>query len=96
MNARGTIVALSLVGLSLGGCYASRASRIEANWGSAQRENTRSMLVNPGGTSTRVTPDDPTDGKSAQAAMEKHRAAETEQAPSAPPVSIINFGGSGG
>jgi len=84
VNARGTIVGLSLVGLCLGGCYASRASRIEANWG------------NPGGTSTRVTPDDPTDGKSAQAAMEKHRAAETEQAPSAPPVSIINFGGSGG
>jgi hypothetical protein len=92
MNAAGRILALGLTGLCLAGCFA-RASRVDANWGSAVRANTRSMLANPAGVAARVTPDDPTDGESAQAAMEKYRTIEARP-PRPPPTStIINIGG---
>jgi hypothetical protein len=85
---------LTLACLSLAACYAPRSSRVDANWGSAQRDNSRAMIANPSGVAAIAVPDDPTDGLSAQNAMRKHRTVEAR-----PPRqreqgrTIINIGG---
>jgi type IV pilus biogenesis protein CpaD/CtpE len=71
------ILALALSALSSAGCFgAYRASRLDANWGSAQRANLRAMIADPIGTPFRARPDEPADGASAQAAVRKYRIVE--------------------
>jgi type IV pilus biogenesis protein CpaD/CtpE len=87
------VLGFGLIALLGAGCYWSRDSRVDANWGSAQRANVRAMIVDPAGMPVGARPDDPTDGRTAQTAVEKYRAEEARPPREAEGTTIVNIGG---
>ena len=82
---------LVLMAVLAAGCSPEIASRVDRNWGSAQRDNTEAMIADPLGSEPGHDPANPMDGKTVESAVRTHRAKQRGAA-SGPPTSIINIG----
>ncbi len=81
---------IALVAGLLVGCSSQTASRVEQNWGSAQRDNTEAMIVNPSGSEPGHDPGDPMQGITVEFSVGAHRARQKRSV--SQPTSIINIG----
>ena len=82
---------IALVAGLLVGCSSQSASRVDRNWGSAQRDNTEAMIANPSGSEPGHDPGDPMEGITVEFSVEGHRMRQ-KRSVSGPPPSIINIG----
>jgi hypothetical protein len=74
------------------GCLTEFASRVNRNWGSAQRDVTASMVINPAGSEVGHDPSAKVDGVTVEHSLDRHRQKEMRQAHPAAPPSVINIG----
>jgi hypothetical protein len=83
---------LGLVVSVLVACSTTAPSRLNRDWGSAQRDNMATMIVNPAGSEPGHDPGAETDGVTAEHVIKALRAEQASRGarPSAPPV--INIG----
>lgn len=92
MRHRMTTWSISLTAVLLAGCALGLPSRVDRNWGSAQRDNTMAMIVNPQGSPLDHDPGAKQDGATVDDAIGAYRKEQKQRKQPAATPSVINIG----